>query len=188
MAEKTKGNGHRTETPDVSHIRNVEVTHESSDINVRAVLTFIVVLTISAIAIHIGVYLLFEYFNQQDAKTPRPGPMALTKDERLPPEPRLQAAPGFQIKLENGQTVNLEKKIPQAEYRTLRAQWEENLKTGLKDQSGNVVGMPIDAAINKIVSEGLPSKVKEPGKKLSDFAVSMPTASSSGREIEKRVQ
>jgi hypothetical protein len=48
--------------------------------------------------------------------------------------------------------------------------------------------MPIDAAINKIVSEGLPSKVKEPGKKLSDFAVSMPTASSSGREIEKRVQ
>ena len=57
MAEKTKGDGHRTETPDVSHIRNVEVTHERSDVNVRAVVTFIVVLTISAIAIHIGVYL-----------------------------------------------------------------------------------------------------------------------------------
>ena len=188
MAEKTKRDGHRTETPDVSHIRNVEVTHESSDINVRAVLTFIVVLTISAIAIHIGVYLLFEYFNQQDAKTPRPGPMALSKDERLPPEPRLQAAPGFQLKLENGQTVNLEKSIPQAEYRTLRKQWEENLKTGLKDQSGNVVGMPIDAAIDKVVSAGLPSKVKEPDKKLSDFAIGMPTASSSGREAEKRLQ
>jgi hypothetical protein len=36
MAEKHKGNGHKTETPDVSHIRNVEVTHETSDINVKA--------------------------------------------------------------------------------------------------------------------------------------------------------
>jgi len=188
MAEKTKGDGHRTETPDVTHIRNVEVTHERSDVNVRAVVTFIVVLTISAIVIHIGVYLLFDFFNKQEAKAPKPGPMALTKEERLPPEPRLQAAPGFELKLENGQTEKLELKAPQEEYRVLRRQWEENLKTGLKDKSGNVVGMPIDAAIDKIVAEGLPSKVKEPGKKLSDFAISMPSASSSGREAEKRLQ
>ena len=189
MAEKTKSEGHKTETPDVSHIRNVEVTHETSDVNVRAVITFIVVLTVSTIVVAWGVQVLFRFFNQQEAKSePKPGPMALKKEERLPPEPRLQAAPGFQIKLENGQTVNLEKTIPQAEYRTLRAQWEENLKTGLKDKSGNVVGMPIDAAIDKIVSGGLPSTVKEPDKKLSDFAISMPTASSSGREAEKRLQ
>lgn len=188
MAEKTKGDGHRTETPDVSHIRNVEVTHETSDVNVRAVVTFIVVLTVSTIVVSLGVWQLFKFFNYQEAKAPKPGPMALTKEERLPPEPRLQAAPGFQLKLESGQTVNLEKSIPQAEYRTLRKQWEENLKTGLKDQSGKVVGMPIDAAIDKVVSQGLPSKVKEPDKKLSDFAIGMPTASSSGREKEKRLQ
>jgi len=188
MAEKTKGDGHKTETPDVSHIRNVEVTHETSDVNVRAVVTFIVVLTVATIIVAFGVQMLFAYFNRQEAKSPRPGPMALTKEERLPPEPRLQSAKGFQITLENGQTVNLEKTIPQAEYRVLRQQWEENLKTGLKDQSGNVVGMPIDAAIDKIVSEGLPSKVKEPDKKLFDFAIGIPTASSSGREMEKRLQ
>ena len=67
MAEKTKGNGHKTETPDVSHIRNIEVTHETSDVNVRAVITFIVLLTMSAIAIHFGVWLLFKYFNAQEA-------------------------------------------------------------------------------------------------------------------------
>lgn len=188
MAEKTKGDVHKTETPDVSHIRNVEVTHETSDVNVRAVVTFIVVLTISTIVVAIGVQVLFKFFNYQQEKAPKPGPMALTKDERLPPEPRLQAAPGFHVTLENGQSVNLEKTIPQAEYRTLRAQWEENLKTGLKDQSGNVVGMPIDAAIDKIVSQGLPSKVKEPDKKLFDFAIGTPTAASSGREMEKRLQ
>jgi len=87
-----------------------------------------------------------------------------------------------------GQTVKLEKAAPQAEYRVLRSQWEENLKTGLKDQSGNVVGMPIDAAIDKIVSEGLGSKAKQPNGKLNDYAIKMPTASSSGRETEKRLQ
>jgi hypothetical protein len=188
MKEKNKADGHKTETPDVSHIRNVEVTHETSDINVRGVVTFIVVLTIATIVISFGVQMLFKFFDAQAEKEPRPGPMALTKDERLPPEPRLQAAPGFQIKLENGQTVNLEKSYPQTEYRVLRLQWEENLKTGLKDQSGNVVGMPIEAAIDKIVSEGLPSKEKGSDRKLVDFAVSMPTASSSGREKEKRLQ
>jgi hypothetical protein len=189
MAKKNKDDGHRTETPDVTHIRNVEVTHEASDVNVRAVITFIVVLTVSTIVVAFGVQVLFRFFNAQEAKSePKPGPMALKKEERLPPEPRLQAAPGFQVKLENGQTVNLEKAAPQTEYRVLRLQWEENLKTGLKDQSGNVVGMPIDAAIDKVVSEGLRSTVKEPGKKLSDFAVEMPTASSSGREKEKRLQ
>jgi hypothetical protein len=188
MAEKDKTDGHKTETPDVSHIRNVEVTHEKSDINVRAVVMFIVVLSITTIVISFGLSILFKFLNKQEAKGTRPGPMALSKEQRLPPEPRLQAAPGFAIKLENGQTVPLEKSIPQAEYRVLRKQWEENLKTGLKDQSGNVVGMPIDAAIDKIVSEGLPSTVKETDRKLSDFAISMPTASSSGRAVEKRLQ
>ena len=188
MAEKTKGDGHQTETPDVTHIRNVEVEHESSDINVNAVVTFAAVLAISIGIVAYGLTFLFGYFNKQQAKAPKPGPMALTQGERLPPEPRLQSAPGFQVKLENGQTVNLERSIPQAEYRVLRQQWEENLKTGLKDQSGNVVGMPIDAAMDKIVSEGLGSKAKQPNGKLSDYAISMPTASSSGREIEKRLQ
>jgi hypothetical protein len=189
MAEKPKGNGHKTETPDVSHIRNVEVTHEPSDVSVRGVLMFVVVLTIATAAVCGGMLLLFTYFDNQAAKAPKPGPMALTDKERLPPGPRLQAAPGFEIKLENGQTEDLKLKPPQTEYQVLRGQWEENLKTGLKDQSGNVVGMPIDAAIDKVVSgEGLPTQVKGSSGKLSDYAISMPTAASSGRETEKRVQ
>ncbi len=188
MAEKHKGNGHKTETPDVSHIRNVEVEHETSDINVRGVVTFAVVLAISIGVVAFGLTFLFDFFGKREAKAPKPGPMALTQKERLPPEPRLQSAPGFEVKLENGQTVPLGKSAPQSEYRVLRQQWDENLKTGLKDQSGNVVGMPIDAAIDKIVSEGLGSKAKQPNGKLSDYAISMPTASSSGREIEKRLQ
>ena len=188
MAEKKQTDGHKTETPDVSHIRNVEVVHETSDINVRAVLTFAAVLTISTAAIAAGLVLLFNFFSAQEAKSPKPGPMALEQKDRLPPEPRLQGAPGFQVTLEDGQTRNLERGAPQSEYMILRQQWEENLRTGLKDQSGRVVGMPIDAAIDKVVSEGLPSTDKDASKKLSDYAISMPTASSSGRTMEKRLQ
>jgi len=186
MPRKEKHNGHQTETPDVSHIRNPEVTHETSDVNVRGVLTFVVVLTIATIAVSIGMWLLFGFFNQQEAKEqPQPGPMALTSKERLPPAPRLQSAPGFEVELESGQKLNLEKSAPQSEYRALRAQWEENLRTGLKDQSGKVVGMPIEEAMKKIVSGGLPSSVKSPGGKLQDYAIGIPTAASSGRETEK---
>jgi hypothetical protein len=189
MAEKTKGDGHKTETPDVSHIRNVEVEHESSDINVLAVVKFAAALAISIAVVAFGLTFLFDFLSKQEAKSsPKPGPMALTQKDRLPPVPRLQSAPGFEVKLENGQTVDLKLSPPQAEYRVLRKQWEENLKTGLKDQSGNVVGMPIDAAMGKIVSEGLGSKAKQPNGKLEDYAIKMPTASSSGRETEKRLQ
>ena len=188
MAKKAKGNGHKTETPDVSHIRNVEVTHETSDVNVRGVLTFAVVLAVSTIAVGLGIWMLFNYFNAQEAKGPKPGPMALRPDERLPPEPRLQGAPGFQVKLESGQTVNLEKSAPQDEYRVLKRQWEENLQTGLKDQSGNTVGIPIKDAMKKIVSQGLPTRTKGPAGTLDDYAISMPTAASSGRETMKKRQ
>ena len=189
MAEKHKGDGHQTETPDVSHIRNVEVTHEKSDVSVRGVLTFVVALTIATFAVSVGMWLLFKYFNGQEPRSAKPGPMALSKNERLPPEPRLQGAPGFAITTEDGQRMNLERGSPQTEYRILRQQWDENLKTGLKDHSGAIVGISIDAAMDKVVSgEGLPSRMKGAPGKLTDYAISMPTAASSGRETEKRLQ
>ena len=191
MSDKNPGNGHKhtTEAPDVSHIRNVEVTHEYSDISVGGVLTFMAVLTIATIAISIGMWLLFDYFNAQAEKEAKPGPMALTKQERLPPEPRLQAAPGFALTLENGERVNLELHRPQDEYQVLRAQWEKTLHEGAKDSSGNTVGMPIDEAIKNVVSAGLPARTTTatPGK-LDDYTISLPTAASSGRATEKRIQ
>ena len=154
----------------------------------RGVLTFAVVLALATIAVGAGLWMLFKFFNAQQAKAERPGPMALPPGERLPPEPRLQGAPGFQVTLESGQTMNLEKSAPQSEYQALLRQWEENLRTGLKDQSGNTVGIPIEDAMKKIVSQGLPTRTKGPAGKLNDYAVSMPTAVSSGRETEKRLQ
>jgi len=185
---KHSGNGHQTETPDVSHIRNVEVTHEASDINVNGVLTFVVALTILTVGVYIGMLLLFNQFQSQAQKEAKPGPMALKAPERLPPGPRLQSAPGFEITLSDGSKVKLEKREPQAEYRVLLEDWNKNLKGEQKDASGNPVSIPIEQAMEKVVSEGLPSRVKAGSTKLEDYAISVPTAASSGRVSEKRLQ
>jgi len=186
---KHSGNGHKTETPDVSHIRNVEVTHETSDIDVKGVLVFVVALTIMTIFVYAGMRLLFKQFEKQQQAEAKPGPMALKPDERLPPEPRLQAAPGFGITLSDGTHVKLETTEPQAEYKTLLDEWNKNLKGELKDASGNPISIPIEQAIDKVVSgEGLPSRTKQAPSKLEDYAISTPTAASSGRVSEKRLQ
>ena len=189
---RSSGNGHRTETPDVSHIRNVEVTHEASDVNVIAILKFVVILTVLTIATSIGLWFMFKYFDRQEAKQRPPGPMSLrnlSEEQRLPPEPRLQVQRGFQVELGDGTKVPLDLREPQAEYRELRKYWENELTNGMKDQSGNTVGIPIEQAMKQIVSgEGLPSSAKQAPANLTDWAISMPTDTSSGRETIKRLQ
>lgn len=183
------GDGHRTETPDVSHIRNVEVTHETSDVNVRGVLTFVAVLSLLLAASSAGLWILFGYFNTEKAKERPPGPLAirnLDEKDRLPPEPRLQGSRGFRVTLENGQEVPLELTHPQAEYEVLLQQWLTALQTGVKDSSGNTVGMPIENAIKRVGSgEGVRVRTKQAPGKVEDYAISVPSDWSSGRETVK---
>jgi hypothetical protein len=178
------GHGHVTETPDVSHIKNVDVTHETSDVNVGGILKFVVGLTIFGVFVNVLMWGMFRFFNAQEyEQEPKQGPMAMTKEERLPPEPRLQAAPGFGVKLVDGQWVTLEKREPQAEYRVLRQQWEHQLYCRHDDVAHETTEvkpacMPIDAAIDKLFAGGgLPGRAPE----KSSGILELPTAASSGR-------
>jgi hypothetical protein len=183
------GHGHVTETPDVSHIKNIDVTHETSDVNVGGILKFVVGLTIFGIIVQVLMWGMFRFFNaQEQAKEPKQGPMAMTKEERLPPEPRLQAAPGFEVTLANGQKVKLENSPPEAEYRVLLEQWERQLycrkrkaKPGELVTADHPLCLPIDMAIEKLFEGGgLP--VRAPDKHSGSPAeISLPTAASSGR-------
>ena len=186
------GHGHITETPDVSHIKNVDVTHEVSDVNVSGILKFVAGLTMMTAVVFVLMLLLFKFLNSRSLKkeTP-PGPMAMTEQERLPPEPRLQAAPGFGVKLENGQWVNLQNREPQAEYRAVRDLWEHRLKCKGRDELSHLVWcVTIDDAMEKVLEgRGLPSRRQANGSgRIDDYAVSIPTAASSGRMTEKRKQ
>ena len=178
-----------SEAPDVSHIKNVDVTHEKSDVNVRAVLIFVGGLVVFAAIIHLLIGLMFKGLDDRAAKLePKPGPMAMSAQEQRPPEPRLQNAPGFGVTLENGQRVSLELKEPQAEMKVLRDQWDQALKRGPVDQSGKVVGLPIEEAKKQIVQKSLSARPQQGGPNAVDYGVDMPTYSSSGRMTEKRDQ
>lgn len=190
MAKSHNGNGHGhgTETPDMSHVRNIDVTHELGDVNVAAILKFVVALTVMTIVVFVLMWLLFRLFNAQETKkeTDRPrGPMAMTEQERLPPEPRLQAAKGFGVNLENGQRVNLEMREPDAEYRVLRGQWERELKCDYNDlrQAERPACMPIETAIQKLMEgQALQSRSQANNSgNQGDYASGVPTAASSGR-------
>jgi hypothetical protein len=189
------GNGHKsghvTETPDVSHIKNVDVTHEASDVNISGILKFVMGLTVLGVVVFVLMWGMFRFlYAQETEKEPPAGPMAMTEQERLPPEPRLQAARGFGVKLENGDWVDLERREPEAEYRVLREQWAQrlNCQGGVERAAAITNCMPIDVAMEKLLQgDGL--KVRTPadssGKPADEAA---PTAWSSGRVSGKGQQ
>ena len=196
---KHNGNGHDprhlTETPDVSHIKNLDVTHEASDVSISGVAKFVLGLTVLGIAVFLLMWGMFDFLNaQEEEKTPMPGPMAMSPQERLPPDPRLQAAPGFGVKLKNGQWVPLEKREPQAEYRVLREQWERELNCNPPENTLTVehkLCLPIAEAMSRVLEgKSLPSRTKEiaaggSGGPAEDHGIDPPTAASSGRATEK---
>jgi hypothetical protein len=193
LGHKGNGHGHVTETPDVSHVRNPDVTHEVSDVNVFGILKFVGALVVMTVVVYVLMWLLFGFFNAQEVRKEGedpPGPMAMTEQESLPAEPRLQTARGFGIKLENGEWVSLEKREPQAEYRVLKEQWDRILTEGPKDQSGNPAGLPIEQAMQKVVEgQGLPSRPQQDtSQQITDGTIGTPTAASSGRVSEKGKQ
>jgi len=193
MTERNHKGGHKTETPDVSHIRNVEVTHEMSDVDVRGILTFAVALTVMTVVVYLLMLLMFKVLNKQEVgKEQKPSPMALSEKERLPPEPRLQGAQGFSEGLNKSAGITetederKKQKDPLWEIRILRQQWNDVLEHGAKDKDGKVVGLPIDEAMKRILEgNGLPSRSQARGDADS---MQTPTAASSGRMTEKGKQ
>ena len=109
-------------------------------------------------------------------------PVALKGDEKLPPEPRLQSAPGFGVDLPDGR-VNLERTEPAAEYQELLKVWEKEWANGQKDpKTGTVITLPIEAAKEKVLKDGL---IKSRTDAASEHAVkesmTFYSASSAGR-------
>ena len=163
MAEKS----HITETPDTSHIKNIDVTHEVSDVYVGGIAKFVVALVVLMVASFLIVWGMFRALNSRITEPPR-SPMALSEKDRLPPEPRLQGAPGFaegldkaaQAKNENKGEVSNEiknraplPKDPLWEIRVVRDQWNDVLKNGPVDQNGQRYGMPIEKAKEEVLKQ-----------------------------------
>ena len=161
---------------------NYDRTYESNVIGLRGVVYFAVGLFL-LIVITFGLmyFLLNVMADQSAAEKGAKSPMAMSPQENLPPEPRLQAAPGYGVDTVNGR-VNLELKAPQSEYRELRDQWEKQWKNGQKDlKTGTVMSLPIEDAKNKLLQENVKARNGEDGKNALDEARTFVSYSSAGR-------
>ncbi|HYR77225.1 MAG TPA: hypothetical protein VEM96_15430 [Pyrinomonadaceae bacterium] len=167
MNDSNNKTGHVTETPDVSYIKNVDVTHEASDVYIGGIAKFVAGLSVLTIAVFLLMWGMFRMFEKRTKEPPR-SPMAFTDQERLPPEPRLQGAPGFAEELEKqSKPAKAEPaanhvrepggpKDPLWEIKVLRQHWNEVLEQGPVDQNGQRYGMPIEKAKEEILKQGLP--------------------------------
>jgi hypothetical protein len=114
-----------------------EVSHERSDVRVRAILSFGAGLLITAIVIHFGLYWLLEHYNRRVSRAPT---ISEKRAEEPIPPPRLQVS-------------------PRTELARMRAREDQELQTyDWVDREKKIVRIPIDRAMELLAQRGLPAR------------------------------
>ena len=124
-----------------------------------------------------------EQFKEEKTST---NPLAMSDQERLPPEPRLQAAPGFRIQSSHD-WVNLELKGPQAEYIEYKKQWDEIWEHGEKDPTtGTLISLSIEEAKKKFIAQKAKSRTGEESEKAFERSRMFVSDASAGRVASEK--
>lgn len=185
------------ETPDVSYITNPDVAHEHSDVSVTPILKFVVGLFVFAVIVHALMWGLFKFFEAREiAAEPPPSPLARQGDERLPPDPRLQLAPGFEVRRDDGSRINLsqdavkpEMRQPQSEYRVVHEMWQEKLNEyGWADEAAGAVRLPIKQAMEMYAARAQQQQQPQQQGVTTRPGETIPAQSSSGQTGERKNQ
>jgi hypothetical protein len=166
--------------------------YEENEIGVRQILYFSVGLFL-LIVVTFGLMWLLQIVMEDQKKAEDEAarnPLALTKEERLPPEPRVQAAPGFGVDGPNGR-INLELKPPQSEYWELKKIWDDQAKNGQKvvaNGKETVVTMPIEKAKEEILKENLKARSGDAAVKALEETRTIVSGASAGRTRTDRIR
>jgi hypothetical protein len=183
------------ETPDVSYITNPDVAHEESDVAVRPLLWFVGGLTFFTIVVCAAVLLMFIYFNgREESQELEASPLARQGAERLPPEPRLQLAPGFAVTTDDGKEHDLSYNAktdsvpqPQSEYLVLRDEWRHELEDyGWADQQAGAVRVPINEAMRRYLQRRQTGQTATAGGQQSAPAATTPPPNTNSEPTDQK--
>lgn len=161
---------------------DTDLGYESNDIQVKGIVYFAVGLLLLIVITFGLMAVLWSVLEQNAVETHKSNnPLLLSEKERLPPEPRLQSAPGFGVDGPNGR-VNLELAAPQAEYWELRKQYKDMWANGVKDKAtGAVLVMPLNEAKEKFLSQQVKAASGPEAEKIVVESRKRFSDSSSGR-------
>jgi hypothetical protein len=137
--------------PSQSDGESLRAGYEVKDAQLKPIVIFIVVLAVSAAAIHGAVYVLQRLLVQQNEKSdPTPSPFYAKGNPNPPPEPRLQPSPEH-----NSQPVE--------DMMALRLRWHQELTSyGPVDGQPQRARIPIDRAMQLAVERGVPKASPAP--------------------------
>ena len=125
--------------------------HEPNTVNIPGVVKFFVWLSVAIIVVALLMWGLLHYFDKRKAQE-APPPSPLAPEVRVPPEPRLQGAPG---------SVS----SPAEDIRRFREQQEQILNSyGWIDQQNGIIRIPIEQAKKMIEQKGLPATPPGPSQ------------------------
>lgn len=136
-------------------LHNAGVAHETSDVNVRAIVMFAAGLVTVAIIVHVSMWLLFGVFERQAvANDPVVSPLAAPPTQM----PRTTAGSPYFGGAAGPQLVTDEPRLLQ----TLHARESRDLNTyGWVDQQNGVARVPIDQAEKLLLQRGLPARTAD---------------------------
>ncbi len=119
-------------------LHNPDTSHESSDVNIRAIIWFVVVLAVTSAVIDVAMYGFFRLLDSYERSSEAAvSPLALPAGT-APPEPRLQTTPWTDLKV-------------------LRADESDYLHGyGWVDQKAGVARIPIEKAKTLLLQRGIP--------------------------------
>jgi hypothetical protein len=123
---------------------------ESSGIKPKPIIWFLVILTVGTILVFLIVEgMLYGFKKMEEANQPQPvTALPEGKERRLPPEPRLQGAPG---------PDGLPSLLPLIEMKEYRLQTNQRAQShGWVNKDSGVAHIPLDRAKTLIAERGLP--------------------------------
>jgi hypothetical protein len=162
-------------------------TYEQNVIGLKGIVYFGIGLLLLIVVTFVLMFFLLNVLEDQSVKDKdemvpmRREAIQKNADVFLPPEPRLQVAPGFGVDGSNGR-VNLELREPQSEWWELERKWKSDLANGQKDEkTGTVISLPIEEAKNRLLQENVKARPAEQGQKALEESRSIVSYSSAGR-------
>jgi hypothetical protein len=145
-------------------IVNLETHHEKSDVSIRAVIWFIVLVLIFSFVLHIAIWLMFKGLVRVERRAGTGALTAMTRPEDMAVPKNQPLLQPFPRKLDGGAVQTPALDTPVTDLAAMRAAEDRVLHSyGWVDPQKGIVHIPIEEAMKLTLANGLPAAATSTG-------------------------